>query len=458
MRSKARILLINPCWRGIKKQKQPQFRRIWQPLDLAIAAALLEKEGFQVQILDNNIQRLSSKKIGLMSMDFNKIFVTSTPYDRWQCPSLDISFFFDTIRHIPSKRLYIMGAHVSERPEAILKASGARAAILHEPEQTIRELAHRDLSDDIPDDIPGIAYLKEGNLVRPPPRNYLNNLDQLPYPAFHLLQMDKYYYEFMGKNFTIMESSRGCPYRCSFCYLEMYGTRFRQKSLKHFLDEITHVVENFNIKNIYFMDLEFGLNRDFVLNFCQALVSQKIHISWSCQTRVTDVDREVLTWMKKSGCSLIHFGIEAGSDHVLNAIGKNIRQHDCIRAISLAHDIGIRTAVFVNFGFPGETEDDMEASINLAIRLNPTFAAFHLIVPFPGTRLAKEIGLEAESFPANQYPHYNFISHDIKSLKRILRKAYLRFYFRPSYLPRFLWNQRGQFLNLAKILFRVSLQ
>ena len=458
MTCKARILLINPCWKGIKRQRQLQFRRMWQPLDLAIAAAFLEKKGFLVQILDNNIQRLSPKEIGLMSLGFDKIFVTSTPYDRWQCPSLDVKFFFDTIRYIPSERLYLMGAHISERPEAILRESGARAAILREPEQTIVALALMDLSNDIPDTIPGIAYLKEGRLVRSTPRGYFNNLDQLPYPAFHLLPMDKYYYEFMGGNFTIMESSRGCPYQCNFCYLGMYGTKFRQKSLKHFMDEITYIVEKFNIKNVYFMDLEFGLNREFVLSFCQTLISQKIRINWSCQTRVTDVDEDVLKWMKKSGCSLIHFGIEAGTEHVLDAIGKKMRLRDCITAVSLAQDIGIRTAVFMNFGFPTETANDMENSINFAIRLNPTYAAFHLIVPFPGTRMAKEIGLNPESFPANQYPHYNFINHDIKTLKHILRKAYLKFYLRPFYLPGFMWNHRGQCLNLAKIFFKLSLQ
>ena len=332
MNTKARILLINPCWKGIKRQRQLQFRRMWQPLDLAIAAAFLEKKGFLVQILDNNIQRLSPKEIGLMSLGFDKIFVTSTPYDRWQCPSLDVKFFFDTIRYIPSERLYLMGAHISERPEAILRESGARAAILREPEQTIVALALMDLSNDIPDTIPGIAYLKEGRLVRSTPRGYFNNLDQLPYPAFHLLPMDKYYYEFMGGNFTIMESSRGCPYQCNFCYLGMYGTKFRQKSLKHFMDEITYIVEKFNIKNVYFMDLEFGLNREFVLSFCQTLISQKIRINWSCQTRVTDVDEDVLKWMKKSGCSLIHFGIEAGTEHVLDAIGKRL---GCVTALRL---------------------------------------------------------------------------------------------------------------------------
>ena len=129
------ILLINPDWTGIRRQKQPQFKRIWQPLDLAIAAAMLEQEGYSVRILDNNIEHLSPQAIGRQADPCQKVFVTSTPYDRWQCPALDIGFFFRTIERIPRERLYIMGAHVTERPEAVLRQSRARLAILGEPEQ-----------------------------------------------------------------------------------------------------------------------------------------------------------------------------------------------------------------------------------------------------------------------------------------------------------------------------------
>lgn len=455
MTRQRKILLINPDWRGIRRQKQPQFKRIWQPLDLAIAAALLEKDGFSVKILDNNIDRLSPQAVGRLSGDFDKVFVTSTPYDRWQCPSLDIEFFFNTIRNIPRRRLYIMGAHVTERTRAILRKSRARAAILNEPERTIHEIACRDLRTNIPPDIPGIAYLREERLVRSSPRGYPDDLDQSPYPAYHLLDMDQYRYELMGENFAIMEGSRGCPYRCSFCYLGMYGTGYRQKSPERLLDEISYVKRRFHTKNIYFMDLEFGLNRNFLLSFCSGLIERKIGISWCCQTRVTDVDEDALRCMREAGCNLIHFGVEAGSDRVLRQTGKGIKVDDCARAIAITHEAGIRTALFLNFGFPDETVDDMDSTIGLAVRLNPTLASFHLIVPFPGTRLAKEIGLDPEAFPPHLYPHFNFVYHDLKTLKRMLRKAYLRFYLRPSYLKGLIGSRMRPGLEQGRLLLRL---
>ena len=286
-------------------------------------------------------------------------------------------------------------------------------------------------------------------------RDHIKSLDQLPYPAYHLLDMDRYFYEFLGRNFAIIEGSRGCPYSCNFCYLGMYGTRFRQKSAERLLNEISYVRDRFQVKNIYFMDLEFALNREFVLSCCKGLIKYDMGINWCCQTRVTDVDNDLLQLMKKAGCSLIHFGVEAGSNRILSQTGKGIKVSDCVQAISMACEHGIRTALFMNFGFPGETRAEMGSTIQLAIQLNPTYASFHLIVPFPGTRLAQEISLDPEALPAHLYPHYNCTHHDLKSLKSVLRRAYLRFYLRPSYLIRFLKRQMHPGLDQGRLFFRL---
>ena len=167
------ILLINPDWTGIRRQRQPQFKRIWQPLDLATAAAMLEQNGLSVRIIDNNIEHLSPQDLGREGTRCNKVFVTSTPLRPVAVSVPGYRVFLQHIDQIPRERLYIMGAHVTERPEAILRQSRARLAILGEPEQTILELALQDSSPDIRPDIPGIAYIKDDRLVCSAPRGSL---------------------------------------------------------------------------------------------------------------------------------------------------------------------------------------------------------------------------------------------------------------------------------------------
>ncbi|MBI9073910.1 MAG: radical SAM protein [Desulfatibacillum sp.] len=436
MMENRRILLINPDWTGIKNQKQRQFKRLWPPLSLALAGAMMERDGLEVRILDNQVEGLSPREVGRIAGRYNAVFITSTPYDRWQCPSLDISFFFDALRHIDKDKLFILGSHVTERPAAILKESGARAAILSEPEQTMLEMALCPTPEKFTD-IPGLAWLEQDELRHSPSRGYMKNLDALPYPAFHLLPMKAYhYFPVMGKPFGILEASRGCPGKCNFCYMGMYGRQVRRKKVERFLDEVQWAVRTHGMKNIYFMDLEFAINKKFVLAFCQGLLDRGIFINWCCQTRVTDMDEDLAAIMAKSGCSLIHFGVEAGADRILKQTGKGILVEDCHKALRLCRKHRIRTALFMNFGFPGELPYEMEETIKLSLSLNPTYAAFHLIVPFPGTGLAEQCGLNIGDFPAHQYPHYNYFDHELILLKKVLHRAYFRFYLRPGPLFR----------------------
>ncbi len=435
-----RVLLVNPHWSTLRRQRQGMFRRAWPPLDLAIAAQMLEDDGREVRVIDNNVERLSPDALGQLARQYDAVFVTSSPYDRWQCPALDITFFYDTIRHIPRERLVIMGAHVSERLEVSLAGTGAAAAVVHEPEPTILDLCRHGLRPNQP----GVAYLDGGQLQSGPAAPPLD-LDAAPFPAFHRLPMDRYHYELMGRDFTLLEASRGCPYRCSFCYLGMYGRPFRQKSVDRFFDEIHWAVTRHGRRNIYFMDLEFALIRRFVWSLCERILASGLQFRWCCQTRVTDVDDELVALMKRAGCRLIHFGVESGSDRVLRDTNKGITLDDARRAIAITRRQGVASAVFMNLGFPGETREDIRATRNFALELDPSFASFHLVIPFPGTPLARTrpapvLGpAEYPQSAADDQAHF-------RALKRDLRLCYARFYLRPGYVRRALRETGGAML------------
>ena len=434
-----RVLLINPHWSTLRRQRQGQFRRAWPPLDLALAAQMLEDAGIEAVILDNNVEHRTPAEIGRLSAAFDWVFVTSSPYDRWQCPALDITFFYETIRDVPRDRLVIMGAHVSERVDVLLPATGARAAIIHEPEGTIVDVCRHGVRAGAP----GLAVVEGDTVIRGPEPVPLD-LETAPFPALRKLPLDRYYYELMGREFAILEGSRGCPFRCTFCYLGMYGKRFRQKSVGRFLAEIRWAVNEAGCRNLYFMDLEFALNRRFVMELCDRMLSEGLRFNWCCQTRVSDVDDELVAMMKRAGCSLIHFGIESGSDRILADTAKRISVADAERALAITNRHAVRSAVFMNIGFRGETAADVRATRELAVRLAPSFASFHIVIPFPGTPLGRDVSMDG--LPVERYPQSLATSEqEFARLKRELRRCYARFYLRPAQLRR-LWRDGNRSL------------
>ena len=412
---------------------------------------MLEDRGIDATVLDNNVERLSPESIGRRAAGFDLVFATSSPYDRWQCPALDITFFYDTIRHIPRERLVIMGAHVSERLDVSLRATGAAAAIVHEPEAVIVDLCEHGISRGRP----GLAVL-EGDQVHQGPAAKPLDLESAPFPAFQKLPLTRYYYELMGRDFAILEGSRGCPYRCTFCYLGMYGNRFRQKSVPRFFEEIHWAVTRHGCRNLYFMDLEFALNRRFVQGLCEAILESGLSFRWCCQTRVSDVDDELVALMKRAGCTLIHFGVESGSERLLLETRKQISLEQAEEAIAVTNRHGVRSAVFMNLGFPGETPDDVTATREFAVKLKPSFASFHLVIPFPGTPLAKQVAVPM--LAPERYPQSTAMTEaEFGRLKRELRRCYARFYLRPQQLRRLwrdadrsmIWQQARALADLA---------
>lgn len=450
-----RVLLVNPVY----EYKNKKFRiwrhtRVWQPLDLAIAGALLEKQGFSPKILDLNASPLSVEEIRTEAKKYKHIFVTSGSLDRWQCPHLDIRSFLDVVGQFkegnPSAKLYILGPHITMRPKEMLEETKADAALIGEPEVTILELsrANKPVSE-----VQGVAYLENGNIRFSQPRLSLS-LSDLPSPAFHLLEMDKYYYEIMGDNFTLLETTRGCPYQCTFCPEDqMYGKRYRFKPMEMIEQELDTCVNKYGVKNIYFIDLEFTLKKDFVHQVCDMIIRKGYKLNLACQTRADTVDPPLLEKMRKAGFTLIHYGLESGSPRILESTQKKITLENIEEGVRWAKDAGMEVVCFSMMGLPTETKEDMDMTVKFAQKINPDFISFHVATPYPGTKFHDDVKDEVSgTFPTS----YNGVYPE-KFIKRMTRNAYLRFYLRPSYLfsrlvknPGMLFRQFKLFLEYVK--------
>ncbi|MFH1623060.1 MAG: radical SAM protein [Candidatus Aenigmatarchaeota archaeon] len=455
-----RIALVNPAYDYpvTRNKKVFKWNRIWPPLDLANAAALLERDGFEVKIVDANAERLDAEEAAAAVNGYEKVFITSASLDRWQCPHVDIRGFVESTRQSkaanPQAKVYVMGPHGTFKPAEVWKMAKPDGIIVGEPELAIVDICNGARTADVEG-----LYVETAGRVSFNPRKTFLDLNELPVPVFHLLPMEKYSYELLGDNFALFEASRGCPHSCTFCSAkQMYGPQYRIKSAERLVNEVEHAVKDFGVRNAYFIDLEFTMNNEAnranVERLCDLLVERKLGLKWTCQTRVDTVGRPLLRKMKEAGCDVIHFGVETGSEKIMKSIDKRVTFAQVEEAVRAAEEAGIHTVAFFMFGLPGETEEDMEDTIEFAKRLNPTYASFNIATPYPGTRFYESVKDSLEgAFPAC---YEGVLS--AAELKKNVNEALLRFYLRPSYMLKQLSsvdlkrlkNQAELFLNFLK--------
>ena len=448
-----RVLLVNPFQESLVQRRGRIYARRWTPLDLATTAAALEREGIVADIVDANALALRPEQVAARAKGYDKVFLTSTSLDRWQCPHLDIEPFLKTARALRAcgPELYVLGSHGTVKPAEMLAATRADAVIRGEPERTVVESCKASSLEDVR----GVTWQGGHNPDQAPVK-----LDDLPLPSFDKLPMERYVYEVLGDNFCLFEMSRGCASSCNFCLLETYGVGVRRKSVPKLAAEIEHAVHNFGVKTAYFIDLELTVLRKQVVELCEWLLTQPFRLNWCCQTRFDLVDSELLELMKRAGCRLIHFGVEAGSDEVLERTNKKITMTQIEEGMRLVKAAGIESACFFILGFPGALRKDMDDIDRFARRLNPTYALFHVAAPYPGTALYEQVKNDPNICFSDEslFPEAIEGALDVSELKRLTRSAYLRYYIRPSYLlsrlakgeMRALWNQASLFWQFVR--------
>jgi len=417
-----KILLIKPFWPYPYSKGEHTYNRIWPPLSLANCAAILEKQGHAVKILDAHALRIRPHKIREHLDGFDKIFITSSSLDKWQCPNIDIDTFLETVQAVKevSDEVHILGYHGTKDPNYLLSKTGAKSIVRGEPEYIVADICNGgNLAN-----IPGISFNNNSRIISNQDREDFN-LTDLPLPAYHLLDTKKYSYEVLGNNFAMFETNRGCKYSCSFCNKIMYGKTLRTKSKNQIESEIEAAVQQHGVKTGYFIDLDFLTDKQIVNDVCDFLINKDFDFHWCCQTRPDALNPEILNKMKKAGCRLIHLGVETGLQKFLDLLNKNITLETIRRSVQMCTEAGIQTLAFFIFGFQGETAEDREKIFNFSIELNTDFISFHRAYP---------------------YEQNNIFLSDTESTKKIdnfIRRKFFEYYFRISYLKK---------MNLATLI------
>ena len=410
-----KVLLVKPSFPYPYSRGEFTYNRIFPPLDLVNCAAVLESAGHKVKILDAHALRIKPEKIKKSAGGFDKIFITSSALDRWQCPNIDISPFLDAVNYLreANNELYITGYHGTAEPEAILQTTKARAVILGEPEYSVLDICSKnDLSS-----ARGICY-KDGDKVVMTAKQEPVKMNKLPVPAFHLLDFNRYSYEILGRRLSLFEISRGCRFNCSFCNKVMYGDGLRVKSKEQIMLEVSTAVEKYRVESAYFMDLDFLSDKKTAEELCDYLIEKEYKFQWACQARADLLDEAMLGKMQNSGCRIIHLGVESGTQGLLDGINKGITVEKMKKAVRMCKEAGIKTLAFYLFGLPDETKAHRKKAFSFMRELDTDFISLHRVIPYKGSRI-KQTDYQCQ-----------------EDIDRFIRGAMLRYYLRPSYLFR----------------------
>lgn len=428
-----KILLVAPPARSAIKEVLGVTS---PPLGLAYIASVLENSGEDVKIIDSLAENctLHDIKREIDSWGADIVGVTSTT------PTFYDALKVAKIAKESGAVTVLGGPHVTfTAKETLSNYSFVDYVVQGEGEFTMLELVRSIKKGEEPKSVLGLSYrAKSGVIKENHPRPPLMNLDALPMPAYHLLPMSKYV--FQGYRFATMVTSRGCPFKCVFCSSSrICGKRWRGHSAKRVVDEIEFLMDRYKIKFIEFLDNTFTFDKNRVKEICNEMASRGIDVMWTCSSRVNLFDRELAFRIKDAGCQIVYFGVESGSQRILNLMKKGITLEQSVKAIRLAKEAGINTVASFILGMPDESVEEANATIEFATRLNPDYAQFTICTPYPGTELY-DYAVKNDLLLTRDWSKYDALTPvmktkiSIRKLRELLAKAYFKFYTRLSYI------------------------
>lgn len=430
------------------------------PLGLGYLGAYLEQYNYSVKIIDANSEDLSDEQILNILREFLPDvigFSATTP------AFLNAKRLIAKIRsEIKEVKVIIGGAHVTAVPEDTIRNCGADIGIIGEGEHTVLELMQyfeaktgsQTYSDKIDlSEINGIVYKEGERVIITKHREFIKDIDSLPFPARHLMlplkKLQPVPASFKYLPSTHLITSRGCSSQCTFCDRAIFGTKVRMASPKKVVDEIEEIVYKYGARDYKFFDDTFTANKKRVYEICDEIIKRKLDkIPWACLTKVRAVDLDILRYMKRAGCWQVLYGLESGDDRMLKLLKKGNSVEDNKRAVLWAHSVGLNVRGDFIVGTPGETMESMENTLNFSLNVPLGYAHFNKFVPLPGTELYRSL---LEKRGGNDFYDYNKITSSItdivtvdftpdgldkKKYEDFLKYAHKRFYLRPSYIFR----------------------
>lgn len=427
---------------------------LFPPLSLAYVASILEKYGHQVTIIDATSLKLSFAEVVAEIKKFGPQIIGFT---------ITTPLFHQTLSWIRSLKaavelpIIVGGFHVSLYPRETMHYKEIDYALMGDAELTLPEFMECFKEQKGFENVKGICFRIGDEIIVNSQRQRFMNLEDMPFPARHLLPNQKYYsIVSRRKNFTSIITSRGCPFRCIFCDQSHKKPVFR--SATNVVDEMEECFYKFGVREVDFLDPAFTLDKKRVMDICAQIKQRRLDISWSVRTRVDIVDEQLLQEMSKAGCIRIMYGIESAVPEILKAIRKEVDVGRIKKIIKLTAEKGIDVFGFFMIGSPGETAQSAKETIRFAKKSALSHVQFTRLTAWPGSELYSRY---LDKYKEDYWRQY-ILDPSIKKIlplidtqlsvqeaNRFVRLAYLSFYLYPLRVIRLVLKIRSisQFKN-----------
>ena len=412
-----KIVLINPNhhWntdrRVYHNKHLMKLRKVTPPLGLAYMASVLRKEN-EVTIIDSNALNFSVRKTITLLKESDPDVIAITSFYPMRHAVVE---FGRHIAHFRALKI-VGGADATAVPHEYTDSYDL--VVEGEGIQIIRSIVDGSGIDNLP----GVVFRKDGKLTRNA-KNVDPHFNEYPFPSWDLLPIRRYKPETMMLKYKLpaamLMTSKGCPYKCSFCTTSVVFPKMISRSPRNVFAEIEHLYHRQKVRHIMFCDDVLTTNRKNLIELCKLIIDNKIKITWSCYARPELVDQELLNMMKEAGCFFILYGVQSASEDSLKRIDRLAFYEHIKKATLMTKRAGMMVRYDFLLGLPGETGEDMMKSVEMSIKLNPDIASFYPLLMLPKSKLEM----------MDYKPRYSN-----EHLERISSLAYKRFHFRSQYV------------------------
>lgn len=422
------------------------------PIILAYVASILERAGHKVTLIDANVLKLSKEETLRQVLDFKPDMLG------FRIDTYNFQETLEWIKYLKERtRLPVItgGINITNYPLESLLHPEIDYGIIGEAIESLPKFLQVLEKDKDFSTVEGLLWRRNGEIKINPPKSNLVAFDTYPFPARHLLPNEKYHsFVSQRKNFTVMLTSTGCPFKCKFCIIGRLS--YRERSAENVLAEIEQCYYDYHIREIDIFDATFFINKKRSFKICEGIYRRKLDIEWTCRSRADLLDEEILSEASRAGCREINLGIESAVPEILQGINKQIKVEEVKNAVKLCNKYGIRVLGFFMFGNPGETEESLKKTIDFMKELNIDFVQICRTVAKPNTDLddllIKETGRDYwREFVLGKVGEERlpmpWTELNQREIEKYLKLAYYSFFFRPKYI----WRRIVQLKSFSEL-------